>query len=126
MIIKYVITCLYYNKFNPTKNSIMYKYGLSVKFKSTEDNRQKLSSVLLKASELVSRAKGCQLYLVSLDEDEPDTIWTTEIWDSREDHENSLSVIGVKELISQATPLFTAPPEKVKEIKIIGGFGINP
>jgi quinol monooxygenase YgiN len=104
----------------------MYKYGLSVKFKSTEDNRQKLSSVLLKASELVSRAKGCQLYLVSLDEDEPDTLWTTEIWDSREDHENSLSVIGVKELISQATPLFAAPPEKAKEIKIIGGYGINP
>ncbi|CAM4119892.1 putative quinol monooxygenase [Gillisia hiemivivida] len=104
----------------------MYKYGLSVKFKSTEDNRQKLSSVLLKASELVSRAKGCQLYLVSLDEDEPDTVWTTEIWDSREDHENSLSVIGVKELISQASCLFAAPPEKVKEIKILGGYGINP
>ncbi len=104
----------------------MYKYGLSVKFKSTEDNRQKLSSVLLKASELVSRAKGCQLYLVSLDEEETDTVWTTEIWDSREDHDNSLSVIGVNEVISQAMPLLAAPPERVKEIKILGGYGINP
>lgn len=75
------------NNYLPYKNLNMYKYGLSVKFKSTEDNGQKLSSVLLKASELVSRAKGCQLYLVSLDADETDTVWTTEIWDSREDHE---------------------------------------
>jgi len=104
----------------------MYKYGLSVKFISTENNGQKLSSILLKASQLVSSAKGCQLYLVSLDNEEPDTVWTTEIWDSREDHDNSLKVIGVKELISQAMPLLAAPPEKGKEIKIIGGFGINP
>ncbi len=104
----------------------MYKYGLSVKFIATENNAQKLSSVLLKASELVSTAKGCQLYLVSLDNDEPNTVWTTEIWDTKEDHENSLSVIGVKELISQARPLFAAAPEKIKEIKILGGYGINP
>ncbi|RKS50736.1 quinol monooxygenase YgiN [Gillisia mitskevichiae] len=104
----------------------MYKYGLSVKFRSTENNAQKLSSILLKASELVSRAKGCQLYLVSIDSEDPDTVWSTEVWDSKEDHDNSLSVIGVKELISQAMPLFAAPPEKVKEIKILGGYGINP
>ncbi len=104
----------------------MYKYGLSVKFKSTEHNGEKLSSILLKASELASTAQGCQLYLVSLDIDEPDTVWTTEIWDSKEDYDNSLKVMGVKELISQATPLLAAPPEICKEIKILGGYGINP
>tara|TARA_R100001369_G_scaffold26921_1_gene48623 strand:- start:19061 stop:19375 length:315 start_codon:yes stop_codon:yes gene_type:complete len=104
----------------------MYKYGLSVKFRSTEGNRDKLSSILLKASELVSSAKGCQMYLVSLDNDDPETIWTTEIWDTKEDHGQSLNVIGVNELIAQAMPLFSAPPEKCKELKILGGFGINP
>jgi quinol monooxygenase YgiN len=104
----------------------MYKYGLSVKFKSTENNGEKLASILLKASELVSTAKGCQLYLVSLDNDIPDTVWTTEIWDSKEDHDNSLSTLGVKELISQAMPLLASSPEKCKEIKILGGYGINP
>lgn len=104
----------------------MYKYGLSIKFKSTEGNEERLSSILLKASELVSTAKGCQLYLVSLDNEESNTVWTTEIWDSKEDHDHSLSIIGVKELISQAMPLLAAPPEKTKEIKILGGYGINP
>ncbi len=104
----------------------MYKYGLSVKFKSTVNNGEKLSSILLKASELVSTAKGCKLYLVSLDSEDSDTVWTTEIWDSKEDHTNSLSIIGVKELISQAMPLLVTPPVKVKEIKILGGYGINP
>ena len=104
----------------------MYKYGLSVKFKSTEGNGEKLSSILLKASELVSTAKGCQLYLVSIDSEDSDMVWTTEIWDSKEDHDNSLLVMGVKELISQAMPLLATPPEKCKEIKILGGYGINP
>tara|TARA_R100000935_G_C2833621_1_gene166688 strand:- start:371 stop:685 length:315 start_codon:yes stop_codon:yes gene_type:complete len=104
----------------------MYKYGISVKFKSTNANRDKLASILLKASELVSSAKGCQMYLVSLDNEDPDIIWTTEIWDTKEDHDESLNVIGVKELIAQAMPFFSAPPEKCKEIKILGGFGINP
>jgi quinol monooxygenase YgiN len=104
----------------------MYKYGLSVRFKSIKDNGEKLSSILLKASELASNAKGCQLYLVSLDNEEPDTVWTTEIWDTKEDHDNSLKVMGVKELISQAMDLIEAPPEKWKEIKILGGYGINP
>ncbi len=104
----------------------MYKYGLSVKFTSTENNGQKLSFILLKASELVSTAQGCQLYLVSLDNEDSNTLWTTEIWDSKEDHDNSLKVMGVNELISQVMPLLAASPERCKEIKIIGGFGINP
>ncbi len=104
----------------------MYKYGLSVKFRSTEGNRDKLSSILLKASELVSSAEGCQLYLVSTDYHEPETIWITEIWDSKEAHNASINVLGVKELIAQAMPLFSAAPEKCREIKILGGYGINP
>lgn len=104
----------------------MYKYGLSVKFTSTENNGQRLSSILLKASQLVSSAKGCQLYLVSLDNEDSDIVWITEIWDSKEDHDNSLKIIGVKELFAQAMPLLTAPPVKDKEMRIIGGYGINP
>lgn len=104
----------------------MYKYGLSVKFRSTEGNRDKLSSILLKASELVSSAAGCQLYLVSIDLEDPETIWTTEVWDSKEAHDESLKVLGVRELISQAMPLFASAPEKCKEINILGGYGINP
>lgn len=104
----------------------MYKYGLSVKFKSIEDSGRKLSSILLKASELASTAQGCQLYIVSIDEKDPDTVWTTEIWDSKQDHENSLSIMGVRELISQAMPLLASSPEKFQEIKILGGYGINP
>ncbi len=104
----------------------MYKYGLSVKFKCTENNGEKLASILLKASELVSTANGCQLYLVSLDREDSNTVWTTEIWDSKEDHDNSLSIIGVKELISQAMHLLATPPEIGKEIDVLGGYGINP
>lgn len=104
----------------------MHKYGLSIKFKTKEKNGIKLSTILLKTAQLISTAKGCQLYLVSLDNEIEDTVWITEIWDSKEDRENSLSTIGVKELLDQANALLTVPPIKGKEIRIIGGYGINP
>lgn len=104
----------------------MHKYGLSVIFKTTDNNAVKLSSILLKTAELVSNSKACKLFLVSLDSDFENTVWITEIWDSKEDRDNSLAVIGVKELLDQLMPLLTEPPQRVKEIEILGGYGINP
>jgi quinol monooxygenase YgiN len=33
------------------------------------------------------RAVGCQLYVVSVADAEPDLIWVTEVWDSKEAHD---------------------------------------
>ncbi|MFE7316627.1 MULTISPECIES: hypothetical protein [unclassified Streptomyces] len=41
---------------------------------------------------------------------EDDVVWVTEIWRSAADHEGSLSVAGVKELIGQAMPLLSVRP----------------
>jgi quinol monooxygenase YgiN len=57
----------------------MYKYGLHGKLKATKGNGDFLASILLKASKLVETAKGCHLYLVSKDKNEPDNIWITEV-----------------------------------------------
>jgi quinol monooxygenase YgiN len=81
-----------------------------------------LADILTKASELVSNAKGCRLYVVCNDSKKPDAIWITEIWDSKEDHDVSLSVPGVRELISEALPLLLGPPKKGQELTMLGGF----
>ncbi len=47
----------------------------------------------------------------------------TEIWDSEEEHSASLSIEGVKELISEALPLLADPPEQIK-LDVLGGKGI--
>jgi quinol monooxygenase YgiN len=81
-----------------------------------------LTEILDKASELVSTAKGCHLYALSSNSTNPDLIWITEIWDSKEDHDASLSLPGVRELISQAIPLLSSAPQKGQELSILGGY----
>jgi quinol monooxygenase YgiN len=101
------------------------KYGLHGKLKATAGNGDKLAAILLDASQLVSTAKGCRLYLISRDENETDTVWVTEVWDSKQDHDESLKVAGVRELISNAMPLLDGMPEKGQELQVVGGAGIG-
>jgi len=103
----------------------MKKYGLHGHLKATAGNANKLAEILIKASELVSTAKGCQLYVIGKDPSNENAVWITEIWDSKEDHDNSLKVAGVKELIAQAMPLLDGRPEKGQELEILGGTGIE-
>ena len=103
----------------------MSKYGLHGKLKSITGSYEKLTQILIDASKLVSNAKGCRLYLISKDKTDNDSIWVTEVWDSKEDHDNSLNAEGVKALISQAMPLIEGRPEKGQELEVLGGKGID-
>ena len=91
----------------------------------TAGGSEKLTQILLDASKLVSTAKGCHLYLISKDKTDDESIWVTEVWDSKEDHDNSLNTESVKALISQAIPLIDGRPEKGQELEILGGKGID-
>jgi len=102
----------------------MTKYGLHNKLSAKPGNADQLAEILLKASKLVATAKGCHLYSVAKDDEYPNSIWITEIWDSKEDHDNSLKVEGVRALIGTAMPLLDGMPKKGQELKILGGFGI--
>jgi len=101
------------------------KYGLHGKLKSKTGSTGKLTQILIEASKLVSTAKGCRLYLISKDRIDNDAIWVTEVWDSKEDHDNSLNAEGVKALISQAMSLMDGRPERGQELEILGGKGID-
>ena len=79
---------------------------------------------MLEAAAMVATAKGCRLYAISRDDSEPDAVWITEIWDTKEDHDNSLKVPGVRELIGRAMPIIDGPPQRGQELTVIGGFGI--
>ena len=103
----------------------MNKYGLHGKLNATAGNASKLAEILIEASKLVATAKGCHLYVVSKDENEPNSVWVTEIWDSKEDHDNSLKLDSVRALIGQAMPLLDGMPEGGQELDVLGGTGIN-
>ena len=74
---------------------------------------------------MVKSAKGCRLYLVGKDKDDPDGIWVTEAWDSKEDHGNSLKMKGVRVVIGQAMPLLDGPHEKGQVLETLGGAGLD-
>jgi quinol monooxygenase YgiN len=101
----------------------MNKYGLHQRLNATNGNGDKLAKILLEAAKLVSIAKGCHLYVVSKDKVNKDAVWVTEIWDRKEDHDNSLNIKGVMKLISQAMPIIDGKPEKGQELEILGGAG---
>lgn len=97
------------------------KYLLHGKLTAKSGHRDELAAILIQASQLVSTAKGAHLYAISKDESEPDAVYVTEIWDSKEDHDNSLNVAGVRDLIMKAMPILDGLPTKGQELHILGG-----
>ena len=106
-----------------SNKSVNPLYGMTGKLKTKEGKSDEVVAILMKASKLVSEAKGIHLYLVCKDVKAADTIWVIEAWDTKEDHDNSLTMMGVKELIARAMPLIDGKPEGVI-LDVIGGKGV--
>ena len=102
----------------------MKKYLLHGKLIAKPDAVNELTTILLKAAAGVSKVKGCNLYVIGKDKDDKNAVWVTEIWDSKEDHDNSLKAEDTKALISKAIPLLDGQPQKGQELEILGGTGI--
>ena len=102
----------------------MKKYLLHGKLTAKAEHRDELATILIEASKLVSTAQGCKLYVVGISKDESNSVFVTEIWDSKEDHDNSLKVEGVRELIMKAMPILDGMPAKGQELEVLGGAGI--
>ncbi|SRR5690554_7643052 len=102
----------------------MEQFLLHGKLIAKEGQSEQLADILLQASELVATAKGCIVYVVSRNPGEPQAVYVTEIWESKEDHANSLHVEGVKELITKAMPLLDQQPRSGHQLEVLGGAGI--
>ncbi len=108
------------------KQTSMNKYLLHGKVTAIAGHRDELTKLLIEASRLVSTAKGCRLYVIGKDKDDLNSVYVTEIWDSKQDHDNSLNVEGVKELIAKVIPIIDKEAPKIKglELELVGGTGI--
>ena len=99
----------------------MKKYLLHGKLSASSGHANALANILVKASELMAKEKGCEVYAVSEDGND---IWVTEIWQGKADHDKSLENPEVMALIAQAIPLLEGKPEKGQELMVLGGHGI--
>lgn len=94
-------------------------YLLQGKLTAKTGKRDELADILIEASKLIKQAKGSKFYIVGKCLEDSNDVYVTELWDSKENHDNSLNYPGVKELIMRAMPILEGNPEKGKEIEVL-------
>ena len=95
-------------------------YGLIGKITSAAGKREELIKILLDGT---SSMPGCITYIVAKDPSDPDGIWVTEVWDSKESHENSLKLPAVRDAIAQGKPLIAGFSSNAVT-EPVGGHGL--
>lgn len=101
----------------------MSRYGLVGSFIARAGQRDALAAVLLESAALLRNAPGCELYIVSVSESEPDAVWVSEVWASREDHAASLTREDVRALIGRGRPLIAGMGARFEMVPL-GGKGL--
>ena len=101
----------------------MTLYARQGKLVAWPGQRDALAAVMLDEKAALASMPGCRLYLILANEQEPDTLLVTELWDSAEAHQASLSLPSVAETIARARPLL----ERVEgeELIFLGGTGLE-
>ncbi len=96
-------------------------YGLIGKIIAVEGSRDELAAVLLEG---ISGMPGCLSYVVAKDSEDPDALWVTEVWQTQESHEASLSRPSVQEVIQRGRPLIAGFGERYITTPL-GGLGLH-
>lgn len=95
-------------------------YGLIGKMTAAPGQRDALIQILLEG---IDEMPGCLSYVVAKDAGDADSIWITEVWDSKESHAASLSLASVRSAIGKARPLIAAFSNGVTTVPV-GGAGL--
>jgi quinol monooxygenase YgiN len=95
-------------------------YGLIGKMTAVPGQRDALIEILLEG---VSGMPGCLSYIVAKDPVDANAIWITEVWNSKESHEASLSLPAVQEAIKRGKPLIAGFGDSFTTIPV-GGHGL--
>ena len=77
-------------------------------------------SLLLQA---VKEMPGCLSYVVAQESADENGIWITEVWDSKDSHDASLSLPEVKKAIAAARPMIAGFSNQVVTTPV-GGYGL--
>lgn len=96
-------------------------YGIIGKIKIASGQRDVVVDCLLEG---VKSMPGCLSYIVSKDPVDPDAIWITEAWDSKESHGNSLALPAVQQAIARARPFIVGFDERIETVPV-GGYGLS-
>jgi quinol monooxygenase YgiN len=96
-------------------------YGIIGKIRTQTNARDTVIAILLDATR---EMPGCLSYVIARDPADPDALWVTEAWVSRDHHRASLTLPVVQHAIAQAKPLITGFGERF-ETEPVGGHGLT-
>ncbi|MEY8350737.1 putative quinol monooxygenase [Bacillus cereus] len=102
----------------------MSKFGLYGKFIVEEGNRDTLVAILLEAAESMKDLAECEIYLVNISDDEPNSVYVYEVWSNGNAHQASLTLDSTQTLIKCAKPIITGM-ERISTLTPRGGKGIS-
>jgi quinol monooxygenase YgiN len=97
-------------------------YGLIGKATCVPGQRDAFVAILLEG---VGKMPGCLSYVVARDPKDPDAVWITEVWDSKESHTASLQLPAVRAAIAKGRPLIAGFGEQIVT-EPVGGHGFAP
>jgi quinol monooxygenase YgiN len=84
--------------------------------------RDDLVKILLEAAEMLEANENCEMYIVNIPDNDPNSVWVTELWKDAEAHAASLTDARVLELLKRGRPLI-AGAEPIR-LHPVGGKGI--
>lgn len=96
-------------------------YGLIGKLTTEPGKREVLVEVLLEG---VAGMPGCLSYVIARDPADADALWITEVWDSKESHEASLTLPSVQDAIRRGRPMIAGFGPERFETEPVGGHGL--
>lgn len=96
-------------------------FGLIGRITAQSGRREELVAILAPAE---GSMPGCLSYIVARDPANPDAIYVTEAWESREAHAASLQLPGVQAAIARGRPLI-AKFDRIAETEPVGGIGLR-
>jgi quinol monooxygenase YgiN len=98
-------------------------YGYIGSMRTRPGRRDDVVAILLSGTDGL-RDHGCHLYVVSVSDTDEDTIWVSEVWESKEHHHASLQLPETKAAISKAMPMLTGEFTR-QEMTVVGGLGLR-
>ena len=96
-------------------------FGLIGKMLAVAGKRDEVIAILLDST---TKMPGCLSYVVATDAKEPDAIWITEVWDSKDSHAASLTLPQVKAAIAKAKPMIAGFGD-YHMTEPVGGVGLS-
>lgn len=97
--------------------SVQPRYGLIGQMIAKPGQRDALLAYLRDGT---TGMPGCLSYMIALDTANPDALWITEVWDSRESHAASLKLPAVQAAIAKARPIIAGFGQRFETVPVAG------